>query len=182
MIRKPVLLVIDDEPGVLALIERFAAPAGFTVVTSADAVDAIARIAEVAPDVALVDLRMPEIGGLDVLRAIRAGQPQCQVILMTGHAEVDSAIEAVKLGALDYLSKPLDLERLRQLLRQVTADLTTRADLLSAEGETARRLELCGMIGRGAVMQDLFGLVRRIAPHARAALVLGVVDFITSFQ
>lgn len=173
MTRKPVLLVIDDEAGMLALIERFAAPAGFTVVTNDNAVDAIARIREVAPDVALVDLRMPEIGGLDVLRAIRAGQPLCQVILMTGHAEVDSAIEAVKLGALDYLSKPLDLERLGQLLRQVTVDLTTRADLLTAESETAHRLGLCGMIGRGAVMQDLFGLVRRIAPHARAALVMG---------
>jgi two-component system response regulator HydG len=173
MIRKPVLLAVDDEPGMLALIERFAGPAGFTVVTDTSAGDAIARIGDVAPDVALVDLRMPEVSGLDVLRAIRSAQPQCQVILMTAHAAVDSAIEAVKLGALDYLSKPLDFDRLRQLLRQVTDDLTTRADLLSAESETAHRLELCGMIGRGAVMQDLFGLVRRIAPHARAALVLG---------
>ena len=70
--------------------------------------DAVARIVDVAPDVALVDLRMPAMGGLDVLRAIRAARPQCQVILMTAHAAVDSAIEAVKLGALDYLSKPLD--------------------------------------------------------------------------
>src|SRR3972149_5027114 len=101
MIRKPVLLAVDDEPGMLALVERFAGPAG-----------------------ALVDLRMPEVGGLEVLRAIRSAQPQCQVILMTAHAEVDSAIEAVKLGALDYLTKPLDFARLRQLLRQATDDLT----------------------------------------------------------
>ena len=173
MIRKPVLLAVDDEPGMLALIERFARPAGFTVVSDTRAGDAIARIGDVAPDVALVDLRMPELSGLDVLRAIRSVQPQCQVILMTAHAAVDSAIEAVKLGALDYLSKPLDFDRLRQLLRQVTDGLTTRANLLSAERETAHRLELCGMIGRGAVMQELFDLVRRIAPHARAALVLG---------
>jgi DNA-binding NtrC family response regulator len=173
MIRKPVLLAIDDEPGILALIERFAVPAGFTVVTDSSAGHAIARIGEVAPDLALVDLRMPEVDGLEVLRAIRRAQPQCQVILMTGHGAVDSAIEAVKLGALDYLSKPLDFERLRQLLRQVTDDLTTRAELLEAESATAHRMELCGMIGRGAVMQDLFGLVRRIAPHARSALVLG---------
>ena len=173
MIRKPVLLAVDDEPGMLALVERFAGPAGFTVVTDADAGHAIARIADVAPDVALVDLRMPEVGGLEVLRAIRIAQPQCQVILMTAHAEVDSAIEAVKLGALDYLTKPLDFDRLRQLLRQVTDDLTTRADLMASESETAHRLGLCGMIGRGAVMQELFSLVRRVAPHARTALVLG---------
>jgi len=173
MIRKPVLLAVDDEPGMLSLIERYAAPAGFTVLTDTNPMDAVARILDVAPDVALVDLRMPAMGGLDVLRAIRAARPQCQVILMTAHASVDSAIEAVKLGALDYLSKPLDLERLGQLLRQVTADLTTRADVLAADTVTAQRLELCGMIGRSAIMQDLFGLVRRIAPHARAALVMG---------
>ena len=157
----------------LALIERFAVPAGYTVVTETSATDAVARIAELAPDVALIDLRMPVMGGLDVLRAIRAAQPQCQVILMTAHAAVDSAIEAVKLGALDYLSKPLDFVRLAELLRQVTADLTTRAELLAADSATAHRLELCGMIGRSGVMQDLFGLVRRIAPHARTALVMG---------
>jgi DNA-binding NtrC family response regulator len=173
MIRKPVLLVVDDEPGMLGLIQRFAGPAGFDVHTNASATDAIATIRECAPDVAIVDLRMPEVGGLDVLRAIREAQPECRVILMTAHAEVDSAIEAVKLGAMDYLSKPLDFDRLRQLLRTVHHDLVNRAALLSAESATAHRFELCGMIGRSAVMQDLFGLVRRIAPHARAALVTG---------
>jgi DNA-binding NtrC family response regulator len=173
MIRKPVLLVVDDEPGMLGLIQRFAGPSGFDVHTNASARDAIATIAERSPDVAIVDLRMPEVGGLDVLRAIREAQPECRVILMTAHAEVDSAIEAVKLGAMDYLSKPLDFDRLRQLLRTVHEDLVNRAELLSAESATAHRFELCGMIGRSAIMQDLFGLVRRIAPHARAALVTG---------
>jgi two-component system, NtrC family, response regulator HydG len=173
MIRKPLLLVVDDEPGMLGLIQRFAGPAGFDVHTNASAREAIAAIGERAPDVALVDLRMPEVGGLDVLRAIREAQPECRVILMTAHAEVDSAIEAVKLGAMDYLSKPLDFDRLRELLRTVTRDLVNRAALLAAESATAHRFELCGMIGRGAVMQELFGLVRRIAPHARAALVTG---------
>jgi two-component system, NtrC family, response regulator HydG len=173
MIRKPVLLVVDDEPGMLGLIQRFAGPAGFDVHTNASASDAIATIGERAPDVAIVDLRMPEVGGLDVLRAIREAQPECRVILMTAHAEVDSAIEAVKLGAMDYLSKPLDFDRLRQLLKTVNQDLVNRAALFASENATAHRFELCGMIGRSAVMQDLFGLVRRIAPHARAALVTG---------
>jgi DNA-binding NtrC family response regulator len=86
---------------------------------------------------------------------------------------VDSAIEAVKLGALDYLSKPLDVARLRQLLVDAREERERRAALLAAESETARRLELCGMIGRSPVMQELFGLVKRIAPHARVVLVTG---------
>src|SRR5436309_7515231 len=173
MLRKPLLLAIDDEPGMLALIQRFAAPAGFDVVTNDSAKDAMARLAELPADVAIVDLRMPDIGGLDVLRAIRETHPQCQVILMTAHAAVDSAIEAVKLGALDYLSKPLDFDRLKDLLSAAREDIERRAALLSVENETAHRLELFGLIGRSTVMQELFGLVRRIAPHARAALVTG---------
>ncbi len=116
---------------------------------------------------------MPEVGGLDALKAIRAAQPECRGILMTAHAEVDSAIEAVKLGAMDYLSKPLDFDRLGQLLAGVHQDLVNRAALLATESATAHRFELCEMIGRSAIMQELFGLVRRIAPHARAALVTG---------
>ena len=171
--RKPVLIVVDDEPGMLGLIERAVQPTGYEVELHAHAGEALARLAVMSADVALVDIRMPNIDGFDVLRTLREAQPQCQVILMTAHASVDSAIEAVKLGALDYLSKPIDFARLRQLLADVREDRDRRAALMAADGETARRLELCGMIGRSPVMQELFGLVRRIAPYARAALVTG---------
>lgn len=167
------LFVIDDEPGMLGLIERAVRTTGYAIAPHISAREALSRLASEAPDVALVDLRMPELGGLDVLRAIREARPQCEVILMTAHASVDSAVEAVKLGALDYLSKPLDFVRLRLLLSGVREERDRRAALLAAEGETAKRLEFCGMIGRSAAMQELFGLVRRIAPHARAALVTG---------
>ena len=171
--RKPLLIVVDDEPGVLGLIERAVRPTGYEVALYTNGREALFHLATEPADVALVDLRMPELGGLDVLRAVREARPQCQVILMTGHASVDGAIEAVKLGALDYLSKPIDFARLRQLLESVREERDRRTALMAADGETARRLEMCGMIGRSPVMQELFGLVRRIAPHARAALVTG---------
>ena len=171
--QQPVLLVIDDEAGMLSLVDRFAQQAGFAVVGHTSARTALAELSAQPADVALVDLRMPELGGLEVLRAIREAQPECQVILMTAHASVDSALEAVKLGALDYLSKPLDLPRVRELLAGVRERMARRAALLAAESETAHRMELCGLIGRSAVMQELFDLVQRIAPHARTALITG---------
>ena len=171
--RIPVLLVIDDEPGILTLVARVAATAGFEVKTYSNGREALADLERSSVDAALIDLRMPEIGGLDVLRSLRTSHPECEVVLMTAHTSVDTAIEAVKLGALDYVAKPLDLQRLGQLLRSVRDGIDRRIALLAAESETARRLELCGMIGRSAVMQELFGLVRRIAPHARNALVTG---------
>lgn len=109
---KPTLLAIDDEPGVLAIVERFAHRFGFDVVSPTDAGAALAELSVVEPDAVTVDLKMPDINGLEVIRAIREIDPTCQIILMTAHASVDIAIEAVKLGALDYVSKPFDLERL----------------------------------------------------------------------
>ena len=124
-------------------------------------------------DLVMVDLRMPDVGGLDVLRAIRDIDPHCQAVLMTGYASVDTAVEAIKLGAMDYLSKPLDFARLEQLLAACATRSSGAAACSSMEGDLARRLEFCGMIGRGPLMQELFGMIRRLAPHVRTALITG---------
>ena len=173
MSRPPVLVVIDDEPNILALVERVVRPTGFRTILHASPREALAKIQDERPDVALVDVQLPELGGLDVLRAIRELRPECGVILMTGGPSVESAIEAVKLGALDYFTKPLDIQRLRRRLSEVKDDAARRAEILASESVTARRLELCGMIARSAIMQELFDMVRRIAPHARNVLVTG---------
>jgi len=170
---RPVLLVVDDEPGVIALIERFARGRDFDVIAHGGGRRLLAELPALAPDVALVDLRMPDVGGLDVLRAIHQAHPTCAVILMTAHASVDSAIEAVKLGALDYISKPIDFARLDELLAGVRHGIKRRLDLLAADGDLANRFEFCGMIGRSPLMQELFDRIRRLAPHVRTVLVFG---------
>ena len=92
---------------------------------------------------------------------------------MTGFATVETAVEAIKLGATDYLSKPLDFARLEQLLDRHPRRIERRRSVLAIEGDLARRLEFCGMVGRGPVMQELFSMIRRLAPHVRTALVTG---------
>jgi DNA-binding NtrC family response regulator len=164
---------VDDEPGILDVLSRFARRAGFEVVTCSGGAEAIAYLSAHSVHVAMIDLRMPEIGGLEVLRAIRESGSRCQAILMTGFATIDTAVDAIKLGAMDYLSKPLDFSRVEQLLTGVHEELDRRRRLLSVEGDVARHLELCGMIGRGPAMQELFGLVRRLAPHVHVALITG---------
>ena len=116
---------------------------------------------------------MPGLGGIDVLRTIRATDPECAVILMTAHASVESAIEAVKLGALDYLSKPLDFDRLRDLLTTVRKGSSGAKRLLEVDANVARQFEFHGMIGRSPVMQELFDSIRRLAPHVRTVLITG---------
>jgi two-component system, NtrC family, response regulator PilR len=170
---RPQLVVIDDEQGILDVVGRFAQRAGYDTTTFSSGRDAIAQLQTRHADLVLVDLRMPEVGGLDVLRAIRDIDPRCQAVLMTGFASVETAVEAIKLGATDYLSKPLDFARLEQLLESVREDIERRRNLLEIESDVARRLEFAGMIGRGPVMQELFGMIKRLAPHVRTALITG---------
>jgi DNA-binding NtrC family response regulator len=171
--QSPVLLVVDDEPQVLELLRTFAERAGCEVMTAGSRHEALERLRERRVDLALVDLRMPEIGGLDVLKAIRGTDPNCQVVLVTAFANIDAAVEAVKLGARDYLRKPLDLEHLDRILNNVRDDLERRRSLLEIEADIARRLEYRGMVGRGPAMQEVFAFIRRVAPHVRTVLVSG---------
>src|SRR5688500_8099346 len=171
--QRPVLVVVDDEQGILDVVSRFAHKSGFEVVTCSGGREAIACLRSRRADLLMVDLRMPDVGGLEVLRSVRETDPRCQAVLMTGYASVDTAVEAIKLGALDYLSKPFDFTRLEQLLSSVRDEAERRRSVLAIEGDLARRLEFCGMIGRSHVMQDLFGMIRRLAPHVRTALITG---------
>jgi DNA-binding NtrC family response regulator len=172
-LQHPTLLVVDDDRGIRELVRSVAERAGFTATTCPGGSEALAELQQRHFDVATVDLRMPGTGGLDVLRAIRAADIDCQVILMSGDATVDSVVEAVKLGAIDFLTKPLDLDRFVGLLTTVRDEIGRRQELLKAESRAAQSAEFCGMIGRGPAAQELFDLIRRLAPHVRTALITG---------
>jgi len=171
--QRPRLLVADDDRAILTLMGTVALAEGFDVVTTTTGDDAIRQLKDRQADLVLLDMRMPGVSGLDVLRSIRDINPRGTVVLMTGYGTIDSAVEAVKLGARDYLTKPFDLPRLRQLLASVRDESAQRREVLTLEGDLAQRLEFCGMVGRGPLMQEVFALVRRLAPHVRSALITG---------
>jgi len=169
----PLLMLVDDDEQILDLVARFARREGFDVVTCASGRQAIEQLQRQPADLAMVDLRLPDVNGLDVLRAIRETVPGCAVVLMTGYAGIEGAVDAIKLGAIDYLAKPLDFDRLSRALRDVREEAERRRSLLAAEEEVARRLEFCDTVGRNVVMQEILSLVRRLAPPLRAALATG---------
>jgi len=169
----PTLLVVDDDPEVLAIIDRFAGQLGFTVVGERSGRAAVASLAFTRPDVALIELRMPDIDGLAVLREMQAADSRSEVVLMTEHATVDTAIDAIKAGALDYLTKPFDFDRLRELLITVRKRVERRETFLRIDAGLAKQFEFHGLIGRTPAMQELFDSVRRFAPHARTVLISG---------
>jgi DNA-binding NtrC family response regulator len=171
--KAPTLLVVDDDPAIVALVERCASDLGFAVMRESDGRAALAALPVVRPDGAIVDVGLSGVDGLTLLREIKAADPQSQVILMAGSGTIDSAVEAIKAGALDYVSKPLDADRLRDLLLTVRKSLERRETLLRIDADVARQFEFYGLIGRSHGMQDLFDSVRRFAPYARTVLVTG---------
>ncbi len=172
-VSKPLLLVVDDETAVLSVIRRVGESEGFEVLTCTDGRHAL-QIAEARhPDLVMVDLRMPEVGGLEIVKALREADAKAMIVLMTGHASIDSAVEAVKLGAADYLTKPFDLQRLKETFTTVREETERRARMMAVDREVAKRVEFAGMIGRSAAIQEVFDLIRRLAPHVRAALISG---------
>ncbi len=128
---RPRLLVVDDDAGVARVIEHDAAQLGFLVECRDGGAPLPGLLAAARPDVAMLDMRTHE-RGLDALCAIRQTDPSCQIILMTSHATVDTAIDAMKSGASDYLAKPLDAARLHRALTAARASVARR----EATGET----------------------------------------------
>jgi two-component system response regulator HydG len=169
--RRPTLLVVDDEPAILELLGRFAAEQGFDVVPCGGGQAALDYLGHNTADMALIDVRMPNVNGLEVLRVMRDVAPACAVALMTGYAAVDTAIKAIKLGAIDFLSKPFDYDRLTRLFATVREEAHRRQAAL--EGDAGGGVEFHGMIGRSQAMTDLFSLVTRLAPYAGVALITG---------
>jgi DNA-binding NtrC family response regulator len=130
----PSLLVVDDEEPVLTLIERVGHNSGFDVMTCTNGSDAVHMLARKPADLAMVDLCMPDVNGLDLLRDIRRAVPGCEVILMTGHAGIETAVEAMKRGAREYLTKPFDFDRLRKVLADIRGEILLRAQVVALEG------------------------------------------------
>ena len=171
MTADPILLVVDDDPGMQALVESVATPLGFQVIPHGGGRAALAAVPAMKPDAALVDIQ--DMSGAELLQQIHAAEPQCHVILMAREASVEAAIAAIKYGALDYLTKPVEAERLRDVLVTVRKRVERRETLLRLDADVAKQFEFYGMVGRGPAMQELFDTIRRVAPHVRTVLVIG---------
>src|SRR5262245_53399975 len=112
----PTLLVIDDEPSILHAFRRAFRDPALNLVTASTAAEGIEQISAARPDVILLDILLPDQSGLDAFRRIKEIDARIPVIFITGHGTTDTAIEAMKLGAYDYLLKPLELDPLREMV------------------------------------------------------------------
>ncbi len=115
------VLLVDDEKDFLDIMTQRMETRGMKVSTSASAKEAIEKIKENSYDAVVLDLLMPEMDGLEALKAIKEIRPEMQIILLTGHATVEKGVEAIKEGAMDFIEKPADMEKLTEKIKKAQA-------------------------------------------------------------
>ncbi len=169
------ILVVDDEASARGGLERLLAQEGFTVKTAPDGSAALKLAAEFAPDVVVTDLKMPQMDGLELLKLLREQDPGLPVVVATAFGDVSSAVAAMRAGADDYLTKPIDIDAL-----VLSIERTTERRTLRAEAENLRRQAredegegLRGLIGKSPAMQTVYRVARQVAGSRATVLITG---------
>jgi DNA-binding NtrC family response regulator len=165
-------LLIDDDEDFRAGLAEIATQEGFAVTTSGSLKEARDHLSREPVDIAVVDLMLPDGEGIGLLQELR-DTPGTDVIIISGMATVDSAIEALRLGALDYLTKPLDTSRLRAVLANAVRVRSLKEEVGTLRSELRKFGRFGRMIGNSPRMQEVYDLVARVAPTDATVLITG---------
>ncbi len=169
------VLVVDDEPAARSGLEILLKQEGFDVRTAGSGADALESWAEQPADLVVTDLRMPGMDGLELVARLHDLEPTLPVIVVTSDSEVATAVAAVRAGANDYLTKPIDLDALLVSIDQALAhrDLRIEAENLRRQIRARDEVGLDGLVGSSAAMQNVYRTVRQVAPSRATVLVTG---------
>jgi two-component system response regulator HydG len=169
------VLVVDDEPSARTGLERLLKDEGFEITTAADGQQALERIGDVAPEVIVTDLKMPGMDGLALLAKVRELDPTLPVIVMTAFGEVQTAVAAMRAGAEDYLTKPIDVDALLVSIERALErrDLRVEAENLRRQLREKNDAGLDGLVGSSPAMQRVYATARQVAPSRATVLITG---------
>jgi two-component system nitrogen regulation response regulator GlnG len=169
----PALLIVDDEPSILHFFRRAFSNPSMDVLTASSADEGLAQVSRSHPDVIILDINLGKESGLDLFRRIREQDPKALVIFITGQGTTATAIEAMRLGAFDYLLKPLEIDQVTELVhRAAEISRLMRVPAVIAPAPAAgEKTDI--LIGRCPAMQDVYKLIGRVAPQEMTVLVLG---------
>ena len=167
------LLLIDDEEDVRYSLQRILADEAIELATAASGEEGLKVIPKFKPDLVLMDVRMTGMTGLETLRKIRQTDPKLLVILMTAYGTTQTAIEAMKLGAYDYLLKPFDIPKLKELIANALKAARDMKQVVSYEPLLQSEDYELGIIGRSGPMQQVFKLIGQVAATDATALITG---------
>jgi DNA-binding NtrC family response regulator len=167
------VLVVDDEKTIVEALEAVLADQGFDVDTARDGETAWEMLQETAYGLVIVDLKLPEMDGLELFGKIRAEEMGCEVIIITGEGSVDSAVEAMRRGAYDYLTKPLETERLKALVPKALEKYDVREQKAALERKVANLTRYGQLTGQSDEMKEIYKTIEAVAPTDASVLVYG---------
>jgi DNA-binding NtrC family response regulator len=167
------LLVVDDEQSIRKLCMTIGTSLGYTCSEAESAEAAVSRIEQDSPDLILTDLKLPTQSGVELLRQAKALFPHVEIAIMTGHGSIESAVDAMKLGAYDYIEKPFRVEKMRLLLQRMAEKvrLVTENEFLRERVNTEDNLD--GIIGASTNIQDVLRMISRLKDTRTPVLVSG---------
>src|SRR5919108_1094945 len=157
------VLIVDDERTLARSIKAFLTESGYEAEVAGDAEKALELLENLRPDVVFADVRLPGMNGIELLRRIREFDPAIPVVIMTAYGTIEGAVQAVKLGAFDYLKKPVDLEELKLLADRARETSQMRQELSYYRHRAARDLPVTGIIGKSPAIRSVLDQVRQIA-------------------
>jgi len=167
------LLIVDDEPSMRRMLEILFAQEGYAV-QSADSAEAALEALGAKPfDLIISDIRMPGLSGMDLLRRLKGEDSSTEVILMTAYASTDSAIEALKLGAFDYVTKPFQVEELVNIVRHAVEKKALREENVLLKAQLSQQEKFGEIVGSNPRMRQIYSLIERIAPTGSTVLIQG---------
>jgi DNA-binding NtrC family response regulator len=165
-------LIVDDDTNTREALTALAAAEGFTTAAAGSVAEARIQLVRQRPDVVMMDLRLPDGSGMELFEDLE-DRSSIETILITGHASVESAVDALRLGASDYLTKPVNLQRLKAVLSRVPKSGELRAEIGALRDELRRLGRFGRLVGRSSAMQEVYDKIARVAPTEATVLLLG---------
>jgi DNA-binding NtrC family response regulator len=167
------ILIIEDEKNIREGLGRALKLEGYDTFLAGDGMEGLRLFEEEEIDLVITDLRMPGLGGEDVLRKVVEGHPTVPVIILTGHGTIETAVKAMRDGAFDFLTKPLNLDRLSLLVKRALATRELMLQHRALQEELDKRRGFSNIIGRSSAMKKIFEVVQQVAPTRASVLISG---------
>ena len=167
------ILVVDDEPAQRELLGGFLAKRGWSVELAAGGDEALTILRRTPVDLVLADYKMPDLSGIELLKASKQLNPEVPMVLITAYGSIASAVEAMKAGAYDYLAKPIELDELVHLVDRIAERQRLLAEVQELRSQLRERFRFEGIIGDSGKMQEVLSLVARVAPTPSTVLICG---------
>src|SRR5262249_51810323 len=167
------LLIVDDHQSIRKLCTTVGNSVGLECAEAESAEMALSHLGMEASELVLADLRMANMSGLDFLREIKRAQPRTEIAIMTGHGSIESAVEAMRLGAYDYITKPFRIEELKLLLQRMEEKVRLVSENQFLRERVASEMEISGIVGSSAKIQDVLRLIARLKDTRTPVLITG---------